>query len=319
MVSGHPRHHLCMILTRGICYEALRAQLNATLPCNHIFHHCCVEDVLRHARYIASSGRDAVDCLVCYSPAIVSLLPTFGYVSDGKPCPCKVQAAHAEGGGGNEDDSVLSEQWHMFAHRQDVRCGSAVMQALQEDVAQLAYLSFIPHRGRGYWVRLLRLITATELLELFFNASSGTRSVFGRWAALVNDAIKKEDHASVVGDLPLFISLPAGNDHEYVIHDYNLSHLIAAPRSAVNLSCASLRWPRNMVEECTWSLFVLLAEHRGSVHGVHGIPRPCPRHSTDNRGHSRGNRGSSTGFHGHSAGFHGIPQQVAQHRGGPWH
>ena len=136
---------------------------------------------------------------------------------------------------------VFSEQWHMFAHRQDVRCGSAVMQALWEDVARLAYLSFIPHRGRGYWVRLFRLITAPELLELFFNASSGTRSVFERWAALVNDAIEIEDHASVVGDLPLFISLPAGNDHEFVIHDYNLSHLIAAPRPAVNPSSASLR------------------------------------------------------------------------------
>eukprot|EP00904_Undaria_pinnatifida_P003694 jgi/Undpi1/13325/HiC_scaffold_8.g02984.m1 len=48
------------------------------------------------------------------------------------------------------------------------------------DVARLAYLAFIPHRGRGGWVRLLRLISATELHDRFFNASSGTRSVFGR-------------------------------------------------------------------------------------------------------------------------------------------
>ena len=72
------------------------------------------------------------------------------------------------------------ESWHMFAHRQDVHGGSTVMQALQEDVALLAYLAFIPHRGRGGWVRLLGLMTATELHERFFNASSGTRSVFGR-------------------------------------------------------------------------------------------------------------------------------------------
>ena len=99
--------------------------------------------------------------MVCGSPAIVSLLPTFGYVSDDNPRPCQVQAVHAEGGAGNEDDGGPSESWHMLAHRQDVRGGSAVMQALQEDVARLAYLAFIPRRGRGGWVRLLRLITAT--------------------------------------------------------------------------------------------------------------------------------------------------------------
>ena len=67
---------------------------------------------------------------------------------------CQVQAVHAEGGAGNEDDGGPLEPWHMFAHRQDVRGSSAVMQARQEDVARLAYLAFIPHRGRGGWVRL---------------------------------------------------------------------------------------------------------------------------------------------------------------------
>ena len=51
---------------------------------------------------------------------------------------------------------------------------------------------------------------------------------------------------------------------------------------------------------------------------IHGIPRPCPRRSTDNRGHSPGYRGPSMGFHGHFMGFHGMPRQVAEHRGGPW-
>ena len=308
-MSGHPRRHLCMILTRGICCETLRAQLNAVLPCNHVFHHCCVEDVLRHARYNASSGRGTVDCMVCGSPAIVSLLPKFGYVSDDKPCPCQVQAVHAEGGAGNKDYGGPLEPWHMFAHRQDVRGGSAVMQPLQEDVARLAYLAFIPRHGRGGWVRLVRLITAAELHESFFNSSSGTRSVFGRWAARVNDAIEEECHASVVGELPPFLSAPAGNDHEYIIHYHNLSHHIAAPRPAVNPSCASIiQWPRNMVEGCT--LFVFLAEQRGSVHG------PL-RHST----------AMSTAFHeqprtlhGQPRTFHGFPWTFhGQHRGGPWH
>ena len=172
-MSSHPRRHLCMILTRGICCKTLRAQLNAVLPCNHVFHHCCVEDVLRHARIIASCGRAAIDCMVCGSPAIVSRVPTSGYVSDDKPCPCQVQAVHAEGGAGNEDDGGSMESWHMFAYPQDVRGVSAVMQALQEDVARLAYLAFIPHRERGGWVRLLRLMTATKLHERFFNTSSG--------------------------------------------------------------------------------------------------------------------------------------------------
>ena len=100
--------------------------------------------------------------MVCGSPAIVYLLPTFGYVSDDKSCLCQVQAVHADGSAGNEDDGGPLKPWHMFAHRQDVHGGSAVMQALQEDVARLAHLAFIPHRGRGGWVRLLRLITATK-------------------------------------------------------------------------------------------------------------------------------------------------------------
>ena len=113
-----------------------------------------------------------------------------------------------------------------------MRDGSAVMQALQEDVARRAYLALNPHHGRGRWVRLLRPIAATKLHERLFNASSGTRSVFGRWAARVYDAVE-EDHVSVVGDFPPFLSPPAGKDHEHIIHDCNVRHHIAEPRPAV--------------------------------------------------------------------------------------
>ena len=54
--------------------------------------------------------------MVFGSPAIVSLLPTFGYVSDDKPCPCLVQAVHVEGGAGNEDDGGPLEPWHTCSH-----------------------------------------------------------------------------------------------------------------------------------------------------------------------------------------------------------
>ena len=37
----------------------------------------------------------------------------------------------------------------MFAHREVVRGGSAVMVALEEDFVRLAYRALIPHRGRG--------------------------------------------------------------------------------------------------------------------------------------------------------------------------
>eukprot|EP00904_Undaria_pinnatifida_P011895 jgi/Undpi1/7836/HiC_scaffold_23.g10309.m1 len=271
-------------------------------------------DVLRQARYIALSGRPAVDCMERGSPAIVSLPPTFGYVSDDKPCHYQAQAVHAEGGAGNEDDGGPLEPWHIFVHRQDVRGGSAVMPALQELVARPAYLAFIPHRGRGDWVLLVRLITATELHERFFNASSGTRSVFGRWAASVNDAIEEEDHASVVGDLLPFLSPPAENDHEYIIHDYNVRHHIAAPRPAVNPLCASiLQWPRNMVEECT--LFVFWAEHRDSVHGP---PRHSTAMSTAFHGQPRTLHGLSRTFDGFPRTFHGLPRNAAASSATPW-
>ena len=44
---------------------------------------------------------------------------------------------------------------------------------------------------------------------------------------------------------------------------------------------------------------------------LHGILRPCPRLSTDNRGHSTGYRRPPTGFHG-------LPRNAAASRGTPW-
>ena len=134
-MSGHARRHL---LRNAACPAQRR------LPCIHVFHHCCDEDVLRHARHIASHGRAAVDCMVRGSPAIVSLWPTFCYVSNDKLCSCHVHAVHAAGGASNEDDGLGAylESWHMFALRQDLSGSSAVMQALQEDLARLAYLAF---------------------------------------------------------------------------------------------------------------------------------------------------------------------------------
>ena len=53
---------------------------------------------------------------------------------------------------------------------------------------------------------------------------------------------------------------------------------------------------------------------------LHGIPRPCSRRSTDNRGHSMDNRGHSTAtaFHGLPRTFHGLPRNAAASSGTPW-
>ena len=205
----------------------------------------------------------------------------------------------------------------MFAHVKMCAVAPPLYRLYKKTYSGLLTLLTFFIAGGGGWVRLLRLIMATELTERFFNSCSGTRSVFGRWAARVDGAIEEKDHASVVGDLPPFLSPPAENDHEYVIHDYNLSHQIATPRPAVNPSCASLRWPRNMVEEGTF--FVYLAEHRGSVHRPpwHSTAMSTAFHGQPRTFH--GNRGPSMGFHGHSTGFQGMPRRLAQHGGGPWH
>eukprot|EP00904_Undaria_pinnatifida_P002722 jgi/Undpi1/12450/HiC_scaffold_5.g02121.m1 len=106
------------------------------------------EDTYPGMQEITSSGRVAVGCMMCGAPAIVSLLPTFGYVSDDRPLPRHARAVRAEDGAGDEDDDGPLGTWHMFARLQSVRGGSAVMLALQ-DVARLACPAFSPHRGRG--------------------------------------------------------------------------------------------------------------------------------------------------------------------------
>ena len=125
----------------------------------------------------------------------------------------------------DKDDDGLLEPWHMFARRWDFRCSSAVLLALQEDVARVSYPAFIPHRGCGSWVRSLRLRTAAEQQQQFFDTDSGTRSVFGQWALRVNAASKYEDSVNIVRDSPLFPSppvrqpLPAcGNTSYYVAY-----------------------------------------------------------------------------------------------------
>ena len=80
---------------------------------------------------------------MCGAPPTVSLLPTFHSVSDGGPLPRQVRAVRAKDGAGGEDVGRPLEPWHMFARRQDVSGGSAVVLALEEDVAQLAYPPFL--------------------------------------------------------------------------------------------------------------------------------------------------------------------------------
>lgn len=194
----------------GVCRDALSPQECIVLPCNHVFHHFCVEDVLRYARYLASSGCVTIDCMMCGTPAAVSLLPAFGNVDESRQLPRQLRAVRAEDGVNIGDDDGPLEPWHRFARRQDVRGGSAILLALQEDVARVSYPAFIPHRQWGDWVRTLRLMTVTELQHQF-DTSAETTCILGRWALRVNNAIEHEDSAVIVGNLPTFPLPPAGN------------------------------------------------------------------------------------------------------------
>ena len=89
---------------------------------------------------------------MCGAPAIVSLLPGFGHVDERRPLPRQVRAVRGGDGFADEEYGPL-EPWHMFARRQNVRDGSAVLLALQQDVARLSYPAFIPAHGWGPWVR----------------------------------------------------------------------------------------------------------------------------------------------------------------------
>ena len=138
----------------GISRETLVPVLIVALPCDHVFHHYCVDNVRRFARYRgALSARVTVDWRMCGAPAIVSLLPGFGHVDERRPLPRQVRAVRAGDGFADEDTDGPLEPWHMFARRQNVRGGSAVLLALQEDVARLSYPAFIPAHGWGPWVR----------------------------------------------------------------------------------------------------------------------------------------------------------------------
>ena len=88
----------------GICRETLVPQLIIVSPCNHVFHHSCVDGVLRFVRYRAAlSGRVTVECMLYGAPAIVSLLPAFGRVDECRPLPRQVRAVRTGDGFADED------------------------------------------------------------------------------------------------------------------------------------------------------------------------------------------------------------------------
>ena len=68
----------------------------------------------------------------------------------------------------------------MFARRQYVRDGSAVVLALREDVTRLS--CFHSCSRVGAWLRYLRQMTAAERHQQLFDADAGTRAVFRLWA-----------------------------------------------------------------------------------------------------------------------------------------
>ncbi|CAN0560755.1 unnamed protein product, partial [Laminaria digitata] len=88
-------------------------------------------------------------------------------VDESRQLPRQLRAVRAEDGVNIGDDDGPLEPWHRFARRQDVRGGSAILMALQEDVARVSYPAFIRHRQWGDWVRTLRLMTVTELQHQF--------------------------------------------------------------------------------------------------------------------------------------------------------
>ena len=124
------------------------------LPCDNVFHHYCVDNLLRFARYRAAlSGRVTVDWRMCGAPAIVSLLPGFGHVDERRSFPRQVRAVRTGDGFADEGTDGPLEPWHMCARRQNMRGDSAILLALQEDFARLSHPAFIRAHGWGPWVR----------------------------------------------------------------------------------------------------------------------------------------------------------------------
>ena len=94
----------------GICHKSLLSELIVVLCCDHVFHHSCIDDVLRVARCRAAlSGRVTVDGMMCGAPAIVSLRPGFGHVGQCRPRPRQVRAVRAGDGIAGDDADGPSE------------------------------------------------------------------------------------------------------------------------------------------------------------------------------------------------------------------
>ena len=99
----------------GICRETLVPELIVVLPCDHVFHHSCVDDVRRFERYRAAlSARVTVDCMTS-----LYFLASTTSTSECRPLPRQVRAVRP-GDGFVEDANGSLEPWHMFARRQHV-------------------------------------------------------------------------------------------------------------------------------------------------------------------------------------------------------
>ena len=73
------------------------------------------------------------------------------HVDEDRPLPRQIRAVHTEDGAGNENDDGPMEPWHMFARRQGVHGGVAVILALQEELPGVLTLpsSLIARGGLG--------------------------------------------------------------------------------------------------------------------------------------------------------------------------
>ena len=67
--------------------------------------------------------------------------------------PRQVPAVRAGDGLADEATDSPLEQWHMFAGGRNVRVGSVVLLALQEDVPRSSHPSFTPAHGWRPWLR----------------------------------------------------------------------------------------------------------------------------------------------------------------------
>ena len=131
-----------------------------------------------------------VDCMMCGGPAAAALLPGFGDVGDSKLLPRQIRTVvRAEYRLGNEDADGPLDQWHMFARRQIVGSGSAILVALQEDIARLRTpLSFLP-AGGALGCATRDQYRRVSCKQQFLGAHAGTRPIFGLWTLSVVAAL----------------------------------------------------------------------------------------------------------------------------------